>query len=363
MSRDALSGRAQTVLGLVDGNSLGFTLPHEHLILGGESTYFVEPDDPRDKDFVHQPVTLENLHWVRYHHISSVDNWHLDDERTAIREAKWFKETGGRTIVDVTPNNIGRNPDALVRISQGAGINVIMGTGYYFEQSYSPEMNMDSRTEADIADEFVRDISSGVNGTGICAGVIGELGCSWPLTKNERKVLRAAANAQQRTGAVITIHPGHDENGPLEIVKVLTEAGAQPERIIMGHISLTIPPPARSARSKLAETGCYIQYDEMGTPELQAFLYRAWWKTLPYMDFANDFMRIDQIKDLVADGFLNSILMSIDVCLKTCLASYGGPGYVHIREMIMPLMLQKGFTEEQINTITVDNPRRAMSFA
>ena len=63
-----------------------------------------------------------------------------------------FKEAGGKTLVEQTPINVGRNPAGLVRVAQATGANIIMGTAYYIDQSYTPEMRL--KSEADIADEF-----------------------------------------------------------------------------------------------------------------------------------------------------------------------------------------------------------------
>ena len=57
-----------------------------------------------------------------------------------------------------------------------------------------------------------------MDGTGIKAGIIGEVGCTWPLTDNERKSLAAAAAAQRETGAAILIHPGRHPDAPPEIM-------------------------------------------------------------------------------------------------------------------------------------------------
>jgi phosphotriesterase-related protein len=354
-------GQAQTVLGWIDGDDLGFTLPHEH-ILADLTSYLVEPTDPGERPLAHQPITLENLHWVLCHHSSSRDNLLLEDEETAIHEVMRFKQAGGKTIADVTPNNIGRRPEALARVARAVGINVIMGTAYYIEESYDPKMRRGDVTEEEIAEEFVRDITVGVGESGIRAGVIGELGCSWPLAEVERAALRAGAAAQQKTGATITIHPGPDPRAPFEILDELVGAGADPRRIIIDHISMTLPIAARESRLKLAELGCYLEYDLMGTPEAEALTYRSG-EGLPYMDFANDFMRVDQIIDLIDVGYIDKTLVSMDVWLKTCLASYGGRGYAYLQEMVIPLMLKKGLTEEQIHTITVENPKRALTFA
>lgn len=358
MQREKLKGKAQTVLGLVDGNELGFTLPHEHLFFDCMAWY-VKPDDPDDEEIGRQPVTLENLSWVRSHSTSSLDNLHLTDEKATIGETMRFKKAGGNTIVNVTPNNVERHPTWLVNVARVTGINVIMGTAYYIEPSFKPEMGMDAKTDEDFTNEFVRDITTGVGDSGIRAGVIGEIGCSWPLTKNERKVLNGAAVAQQKTGAAISVHfmGGDDENPPFEVVKMLTNAGADPGRIIMGHMTCELPVSAHRARARLAEMGCYLEFDMFGNDGIYPL------ETPPFQEVpANDFIRISEIIDLIAGGYLNNILISHDVAMKIQQSCYGGMSYTHIPKTIIPMMRKRGLTEEQIHTITVENPRRIFSF-
>ncbi len=356
MEKGKFEGKAKTVLGWVDGGKLGCTLVHEHTFFDF-TNWFEEPSDPYEKELARQPITLENLYWARYHKKSSLDNLVCKDEKMLIREVMRFKEAGGNTIVDVTPNNTGRNPTGLVNIAKATGVNVIMGTSYYVENSFRPEMHMDSRTEEEIADEFVKDITKGVGNTGICAGIIGEIGCSWPLGKNERKVLCGAAIAQRKTGAVISIHPGFNENSPFEIIGVLTNAGADLSRVIIGHIDSVFPNHSirHLGRLRLAEMGCYIQDDNFvsdGNYPLES---------IPN-DQINDWLRITDIIELIADGHLNKILISQDVWIKILLTSYGGGGYAQIQKTIIPLMRMRGLIEEQIHAITVENPRRALTF-
>lgn len=353
MEKTNLRGKVQTVLGPIKVDDLGIVLPHEHLFIDIRN-YFVEPDAPDDKAVAHQPISLQNLSWVRSHKLISLDNLQMRDEETAINEAMRFKKTGGNTIVDVTPNDVGRNPSGLVRVAQATGLNVIMGSAYYIEQSYNPEMNMDSKTEEDIAEEFVRDIVVGVDNSEVRAGIIGELGCSWPLTSNERKVLRGAAIAQQRTGAAISVHPGAHEDAPLEIVNVLTDAGADPAHIIISHISRTLV--SHINRCKLAATGCYLEWDLFGSDGIYPpFL------TPPEIDVPSDSGRIRQIIQFIAEGYLKQILVSQDVCFKVQLSSFGGMGYSHILSNVIPLMRRKGLTKERIQTILVENPKRVLS--
>ena len=355
MKDNRRSGKAQSVLGLVDAEKLGFTLPHEHIL--GDFSFrvgFALPDDPREKELPYQKVSLENIGWIRSHRFSNADNLKLDDEKTAIFEIGRFKEAGGNTIVEVTPNHVGRNPSGLARISQATGVNIIMGTSYYIAPSHRPEMKMDSKTEDDIAREFIQDINEGVGDTGIHAGFIGEVSCSHPLDKNERKALVGAALAQQETGASISTHPGAIQDSPFEILEVLKESGADLSRVIMCHTTAAFPISGRDARRKLAETGCVLEYDLFSTdghlPKFSVY------------DVASDSMRINQIMELIEDGFLNQIVISHDVFYKVSLSRYGGFGYDYIPKIIIPMMRSKGLTEEQIRTITVENPKRLLTF-
>ena len=137
---------------------------------------------------------------------------------------------------------------------------------------------------------------AGVANTGVKAGIIGELGCSWPVTENERKVLRAGAQAQRETGAAILIHPGRNKAAPFEIIDVLAEAGADVSRVIISHLERTIA--GADAYIELAQTGCCLELDLFG------------WETSNYayseMDMISDAQRMDIIQRLIEEGFLVS---------------------------------------------------------
>ena len=83
----------------------------------------------------------------------------------------------------------------------------------------------------------------------------------------------------------------------------------------------------------------------------------------PKCDVPNDAGRLNEILALIADGFINQVLISHDLCMKHRLWKWGGPGYAHILENVVPLMREKGFSEEQVRAILVENPRRLMQFA
>jgi phosphotriesterase-related protein len=345
-----LSCKAITVLGLINGEDIGFTLPHEHL-LSDISVYFAEPSSSTEKQLAYQPLSSRNLRWVRYHIRNHLDNARLWDENLAIEELMSYKLAGGNTLVEQSSRGLGRDPKALARISRATGIHIIMGTGHYVTPLH--DLEMDRETEDQLAEEIVSDITTGAEGTGLRSGIIGEIGCSWPLREKEKKALRAAAYAQQQTGLAINVHPSRNENGPMGAIQVLQEAGANLERVVVSHMDRC--GYLLETRLKILEAGCYVEYDlfglEGGYPTEAALADGH----LP--DMPNDVGRIKEIADLIRRGYLKRILISHDICYKVQLACWGGPGYAHILENVLPLMKIYGYSQEQIHSLTVENPK------
>ena len=86
-----------------------------------------------------------------------------------------FRRAGGRSIVDVTTVGIGRDAEALADIARATGLHVVMGAGFYTAPSHADALA--TRSEESIARQVV-ELQVGVDGTGIQAGLIGEIGCS-----------------------------------------------------------------------------------------------------------------------------------------------------------------------------------------
>jgi phosphotriesterase-related protein len=292
---------------------------------------------------------MENLGWVCYDPFRSLDNLLTIDEDVAIAEVSLFKRAGGMTITDTTSIGIRRDPLALARISRATGLNVVMGSGYYIGLLH-PE-GMDRKSEDEIAAEIVGDFTSGVGNTGVRSGIIGELGCSWPMTANESKVLRAGARAQKETGASITVHPGRHKTAPFEALDILEEAGADLSRVIIAHMDRTIHD--MDTVLQLARRGCYLEWDFFG------------WETSQFsmsdMDMLNDAQRLRFVKRLADEGYLERVLMAQDMFGKHRQVKYGGHGFAHILENIVPRMPDYGLSQEDIETLLVRNPTRILT--
>jgi phosphotriesterase-related protein len=352
-----LTGKAMTVLGSIPAESLGITLPHEH-ILQDSSFCFVEPQDPGEKEWAYQPLGLQNLSWVLRHPFNHLDNLKLDNEERAVQELLSFKEAGGRTVVEQSVRGLSGNPEALVRISEATGLNIIMATGYYVSNTYPETLSRMSAEE--VSEELVRDITEGVGKTGIRAGIlkaaIGGMGLP-PVSvidRSDRKILEACAMAQRRTGAAIEVHNMRKVLAA-ESVGILKEAGADLTRVVLLHADRW--GVDHRVFSKLLEAGCYLEFDGFGTAELGLI-------PGPGLDYQmNDVQRCDLVLKVIAMGFLDQLLISQDVWIKTRAESFGGAGYAHILRNAVPLMRHKGIMEEQIQTILVDNPRRVLTIA
>lgn len=344
------TGKIITVLGPINPLDLGITLCHEHLISDG--SFFVrEPNNETEKEMINYPVTLDILWWLRFHHAQNIDDLKLLDDEEAIEEVLHFRNLGGKSIVEVSSVGLGRNPEALARISKKTGINIIMGSGYYTERSYNFKMR--EKSEKSIIEEIVNDILNGVEDTGIHSGIIGEIGCSYPLTKNELKSLRAAAFAKKLTGAPLMIHPGINEYAPMEIIGIIKKIGVDLTHVVICHIERTLRNPNR--RIEIAETGCFLEYDLFG---MEGYYPRH----LRILDLPNDAQRVDEIIELIEKGFQNQILISHDVFTKRSRRRYGGWGYDHILRNVLTLMKDKGLKDEQINNIIIENPKRLLTF-
>ena len=346
------AGMVQTVLGAVDPHSLGPTLTHEHLLVDVEC-YLVEPDEASERYYVNAPITMDNLgasvsRWFRIR-----DQLRLYDENEAIADAAAFRNCGGGTIVDVTSIGIGRDPLALARISRATGLHVVMGAGYYIPLSHPADLHL--RTEDSLHEQMVREVTSGVGDSGIRAGILGELGCTYPLTETSRRVLSAAAAASRATGAPISIHPGPDTRSADEIIDALIAGGADPRRVAIGHLGFRHPEP--SELLSIAEAGCYAQFDHFGSFEDTSLA------STTSTDFVvNDTQRLEMAEALLSEGYGDRILFSHDVCWRTHRLARGGKGYSHVIETLRPRMRSRGWTDRQVDDVLVVNPARLLAF-
>ena len=334
-----------TVRGEVSEENMGITLPHEHLLIDVRNWMSPLPKEASLRHLVRQSVTLENRGEVMYMGGYFEDNLFQTDINIAIAEVIKFKEAGGNTIVDMTLPNIGRDPEALFKIATNTGLNIVMGSGNYILSSMTEE-DM-KKNEQDIAKEIINEFENGIGYMAIKPGIIGEIGVSDIENPIEIRSLRASAIAQKKLDCGLNIHCPIWEKVNHKILDILKEAGANLNRVVMSHMDPTFDDI--DFHESVAKRGVFIEYDSFGA-EYMAFYGE---KFLP-----SDGQRIDALIEMIKRGYINQMLISQDICTKICLTKWGGWGHSHILRHIIPRLKHEGLSQEQINTLIIENPKR-----
>ncbi|MBS1869338.1 MAG: aryldialkylphosphatase [Actinobacteria bacterium] len=329
----------QTVTGPVPADALGHVAFHEHLLCD------LRPRDPAQIAAagarLHQEITLETLYEIRRHDVN-LHNLVLDSEEDALAELNAFRAAGGGTLVDLTLDCIGRRPDALRRLSEASGVRIVMGCGWYVHEFHGETPHV--ATPQQLGARIAADLLEGVGG--VQAGVIGEIGLSWPVEPCESDVLEGAVQAQQATGACLVIHPGRHPRAAFDAVERVRAFGGDVERTVVSHVERTLFTADEIVQ--LASTGATLSFDLFG--------HEASYYPHAPIELPNDAGRLDLIRALLDAGFERQIVISQDVCSKVHTRRWGGEGYAHILDHVLPVMRARGFAEAEVHALTVRNP-------
>jgi len=263
------------------------------------------------------------------------------------QELSHYRRVGGRSIIEVTPEGVGRDPLKLREISQSSGVQIISGIAFYDQRTY-PEW-VRSATVDQIADYFVWQIEEGRHG--VRAGLIGELfshnepepiPSGYRLDEPEIRVFQAAAKAQVRAGVAISTHASLGRAGWAQL-DVLEHAGANLERVVIGHCDAHWHEDAdKDLEYYLAilKRGAYCQFDLIGWTEL-----------------APEPIRAARVATLVKLGYERRLLLSTDTCRLSQLHRNGGRGFDYLWTSFLPRLGEQGVTQPQIHSMLVEAPR------
>jgi phosphotriesterase-related protein len=337
----AVEGRVQTVLGDTPAAELGATLIHEHLICD-LSTYWRPLENPSVAGL---SVSFDTLRTVRLNPSAVRHNFQLDQIDVAIAELEPFRASGGASLVEVTSHGIGRDVKALEYIARASQINVIAGCGYYIGSSRPP--GFASRAEADLTTELVEELTTGIRGTGVRAGVIGEIGVGqFPMLDHERRMLIAAVRAQQEISAGMIVHPAPGTDSTFEIVETLDRVGASMEKVVIAHLDERFRSSLKLFQ-RIASSGVRFGFDTFGR---EAYLPSR------QKQHPSDSERIEAVLALWDAGLGERITLAQDVCHRIELAAFGGQGYSYVLDTIIPRMRQRGITDTMIDQMLIRTP-------
>lgn len=295
----------RTVLGDMSSEKLGFTYSHEHL-------WCSPPPQQKDRDF------------------------ELTDYDKSLQELLYFKEAGGKTLVEGSTLDYGRDGNKLLKMAEESGVNVVAATGFN-KHVYYPEWVSEESIDK-LCERLVRDITEGMDGGTAKAGYL-KAG-SWynlihPL---EEKTTRAIARACRITGAPVWVHTEAGTMG-MEMLDLLEEEGVDLTKVAVGHSDRNADP---YYHLQLANRGALVQFDGPGK-----------------IKYGTDSTRVMLIKNLLEHGFEKQILISGDMGRQSYLHAFGGgPGFRYIIGKFIPRLIDEGISKEIIDTVFVKNPAR-----
>lgn len=317
-------GQVQTVRGPIGASELGRTLMHEHV-------------------FVLSPEIAMNwpTGWERRSRVAE-----------AVERLQELHDSGIGTIVDLTVPGLGRNIELIQEVASQVDLHIVVATGYY-TYDVLPHF-FDLRVAAmrpdgvDILDEFfLHDFEEGIAGTGVRPGILKCATDEPGLTPPVERILRAVARVQRRSGLPISTHTHAASKRGLDQQRVFAEEGVDPGRVVIGHSG-----------------------DSTDLEYLQALLTAGF--TLGMDRFGVDVYcpmpdRVDTVAKLCEQGYTSQLVLSHDASchidwfdqdmLKSAVPNWH---FLHIGRDILPALRERGVTEEQIDVMLVEAPRRIL---
>lgn len=306
--------------GEINPEDMGFTLMHEHLRVFSEAVRFQWP------------------------HLYNEE----EEFKNAVNEVKNVMKRGVKTIVDPTVMGLGRDIKFMEKIVKETGINLIAGTGIYIYIDLP--FYFLGRSVNEIADLFIHDIKVGIQNTKNKAAFVKIAADEPGITPDVEKVIRAAAIAHKETKVPIITHSNAHNNTGMEQQRILMEEGVDPGKILIGHLGDT---DNLEYIKKIADKGSYVGLDRYG---LDLFLPIE--------------KRNETLLKLIREGYSDRLMISQDYC---CTIDWGTakPEYkpklapkwnmTLIFDDVIPYLKKNGISEEIINKIFVENPRRFFS--
>lgn len=241
---------------------------------------------------------------------------------------------GVRNIIEMTNRYMGRNPQFMLDIMRDTGMNVVACTGYY-QHDFFPAHVATTSVEK-LAKEMIDEIEIGIDGTGLKAGIIAEIGSSVDvITDVEAKVFAAAALAHRETGRPISTHTSFSTMG-LEQLALLKKHGVDLSRVVVGHCDLK---DNLDNILRMIDQGAYVQFDTIGKN-----------------NYYPDEKRVAMLQEIAGRGLLDHVMLSMDITRRSHLKANGGLGFDYLLTTFVPLLQEAGFTQADVDLMLRDNP-------
>lgn len=300
-----------TVTGKVKAQMMGFTLPHEHVMVD-----FIGADKVDESRYDKEEVYKVALPYL----IKAFD-------------------MGCRTLVECTPDYIGRDPLLLRRLSQDSGLKILTNTGLYgaADDKFIPEFAYKASV-AQLADMWTAEWEKGIGSTGIKPGFI-KIGMDPVPSEIDMRLIEAAGLTHLRTGLSIASHTVTGKAAQSQIKKLIS-MGVHPAAFIWVHAHAE---PDASFHKWAAGQGAWVEYDGLSPQSIDQHL--------------------GFVKEMRKANLLHRVMLSHDAGWY----NVGEPGGGVFRPFdtlfteFVPALKKSGFTDHDIKQMTQTNPQKAFS--
>jgi phosphotriesterase-related protein len=301
-----------TVLGPISPRRLGRTLMHEHILVDFAGADKIAPGryDPDDAF------------------------------RVALPHLQKLRSLGCDTLVECTPNFIGRDPELLRRLAEATGLNILTNTGFYAaaQRKFVPPFAY-RETADQLAERWATEFERGIPPSGIRPGFI-KIGVDGgPLGEIETKLVQAAARTHRRTGLAIAAHTGGGDAALAEL-DVLKEEGVRLSAFIWVHAQEESDP---NIHVEAARRGAWVEFDGISPKTIETHVGHV--------------MRMKRAR------LLSRTLISQDAGWYNVGEPGGGNyrGYETLFEEFLPALRKAGASENDVRTLLERNPRAALA--
>ncbi len=301
-----------TVNGAVDANKAGFTLAHEHVLVDFIGANAVSPE--------------------RY------DRKEVFDK--VLPYLKQVSALGCKTMVECTPAYLGRDAVLLKELSYASGLHLVTNTGYYGAagEKFIPK-HVYTLSPAQLADIWIEEWRSGIDGSGIRPGFIKTGVDSAPLSVMQEKLMEAACLTHLATGLTIAVHTGNGA-AALEESMIIKRYRVRPDAWVWVHAQNE---KDLDIHIRLAKAGAWISFDGLNDNNTPAYIHF--------------------LKTMKQEKCLHRTLISHDAGWYHVGEKDGGSYRPHttVFSSFIPLLLENGFTQQDIDQVFITNPFRTLA--
>jgi predicted metal-dependent phosphotriesterase family hydrolase len=299
-----------TVCGDLPAEDIHLVLPHEHICTDDRA--------PTHRDYL-------DLDWL-----------HVAQQTSDVLSS--LKGAGVSLMVDWTAIGLGRNAFFLRDVSRRSGMPIACATGIG-NGAIPPSL---SRASVDrLAEEFVSEITLGVDHASIRATFIKVTSLDGGPTSDERRVLVAAGIAASETGAALGIH-ALDAAAFRDALQLVERDTLDLRQVIWSHAEFS----SQAEHLEAAARGVCLQFDGVSVS-----------RPAPYAIHEPEETLLNQIAALVEAGYERQVLVSNDAAIvRAPDVRYCGDPHI-LLERFVPLMVKR-FGTAVVDVITRENPIR-----